>query len=199
MKTALRPRAAAKRLYHFLRLLPDRLLHARRHRSVSRRLREAPRPRSILVVCFGNICRSPYFEAVLQRALPDVQVSSAGFLRAQRPVPDASLIVSQRRGLDLSRFRSRTITRELTESADLVITMDAHQARRLIHDLHLPPQRVIVAGDLDANGGQPRAIRDPFKQPLDVFESSFDRIDRCAATLVTLLDGPAPSVGRSGR
>jgi len=186
----LHPRALAKRVYHVLRGLPDRLLHDRRHRRLARRLRASPRPQRILVVCFGNICRSPYFEAVLQRALPDVQVSSAGFLRAERPVPNESLVASQRRGLDLSRFRSRTVTRQLTDAADLVIVMDAHQARRLIHDLHLPAARVVVAGDLDPVGAQPRPIRDPFRQPLEVFESSFDRIDRCAATLVALLDGP---------
>jgi protein-tyrosine phosphatase len=189
-----RPRTLAKRLYRMIRGLPDRLLHERRHYLLARRLRESPRPRSILVVCYGNICRSPYFEAVLQRALPDVRVSSAGFLRAERPVPEYSLIASRRRGLDLSLFRSRTITSELTDAADLVITMDAYQADRLIHDLRVPPARVLVAGDLDDERADARAIRDPFKQPLEVFESTFDRIDRCAAALVALLGGP----GRSG-
>jgi protein-tyrosine phosphatase len=193
----LHPRRVAKRIYQIIRGLPDRVLHERRHRLLARRLRDSPRPRSILVVCYGNICRSPYLEAVLQRALPDVRVSSAGFLRADRPVPEYSLMASRRRGLDLSLFRSRTITRELTDLADLVITMDAYQARRLIHALRVPPARVIIAGDLDDEGADPRAIRDPFQQSLEIFESTFDRIDRCAATLVALLDGAGR--GRVGR
>lgn len=178
---------AARRSYHAIRLLVDRLLHPRRHRRALERLRALGAPRRLLVVCHGNICRSPYLEAVLRREMPGATVSSAGFLRAQRPVPENSRIVSAQRGFDLSAFRSTTITRSIAAAADLVIVMDPLQARQVIRDMAVPAERVFIAGDLDPATDQRRAIRDPWNQPIEVFEQSFDRLDRCAATLVAVL------------
>ena len=146
-----------------------------------------PLPRNILVVCYGNICRSPYLEAVLQRALPDVQISSAGFFGPGRPVPKFSLALAERRGLDLSAYRSRPITRKNIGEADLLLVMDAYQARRLESMFSVPASRIIVTGDLDPLPASTRAVEDPWQQPLEVFEASFDRLDRCARTLSAVL------------
>jgi protein-tyrosine phosphatase len=180
-------RAALKAAYHSARNLPDRVLHSRRHAAVRRRLSRMCRPRSILVVCHGNVCRSPYLHAVLQRAFSDVAVSSAGFIGRDRPVPTLSLEVSARRGIDLSRFRSRALTLANVQWADLVIVMDPGQARYIERVFLGRPEKVVVAGDLDPAASPTRAIRDPWMQSVHVFESSFDRLDRCAATLVTVL------------
>jgi protein-tyrosine phosphatase len=181
-------RQIAKRVYHAIRNLPDRLLHRRRHDAVLARLSSVNAPRRILVVCYGNVCRSPYLQAVLQRALPKVEVSSAGFVGADRAVPDASLTISAKRGLDLSRFRSRPLVPAVVTAADLIIVMDARQAEEIVARFPINRARVVIAGDLDPKFEQTRAIRDPWKQPSDVFEASFDRLDRCAAVLVSGLE-----------
>ena len=145
------------------------------------------RPRSLLVVCYGNICRSPYLEAVLQRALPDVRVQSAGFFGPGRPVPPFALELGAKRGLDLSTFRSRPLLPTVVRGADLIVVMDAYQARHLERYFGVPRKRIVVAGDLDPMPASTRAITDPWEQPKEVFVSSFNRLDRCAATLVSLL------------
>jgi protein-tyrosine phosphatase len=139
------------------------------------------------VVCHGNICRSPYLEAVLKRALPDLTVTSAGFVGPGRPVPPFSLAVSARRGLDLSEFRSRPLVPTTVRDADLVIVMDARQAHYISAHLGVAPRRIMVAGDLDPIPGTTRAIEDPWRQPIDAYVAAFDRLDRCAATLVRYL------------
>jgi protein-tyrosine phosphatase len=184
---ATRVRAALIAAYHLARNLPDRILHPRRHFAAHRRVSRMDRPRSILVVCHGNICRSPYLQAVLQRALPDIAVSSAGFIGRDRRVPVISLEVSARRGIDLSRFRSQSLTPENVSRADLMIVMEPGQARYIERVFGVRPERLVIAGDLDPERGPTRAIRDPWMQSVHVFESSFDRLDRCAATLVTVL------------
>jgi protein-tyrosine phosphatase len=148
------------------------------------------RPESILVVCKGNICRSPYLHAVLQRLLPDVVVSSGGFVGRDRRVPILSLEVSARRGIDLSGFRSQPLTPESARRADLIIVMEPNQGRYIEHVFGVEPERVLIAGDLDPATCATRAVRDPWMQSLSVFESSFDRLDRSARTLVAGL-GPA--------
>jgi protein-tyrosine phosphatase len=187
-----------KVLYHAMRNLPDRLLHPKRHAAALRHLGTMRRPRRILVLCHGNICRSPYLEAMLQRALPDISISSAGFVGADRPVPQFSLDVSARRGLDLSRFRSRPIFEDDVSNSNLIIVMDARQARQLRTLFLVEAERIVIAGDLDPRSSSNRAIQDPWKQTVGVFESSFARLDRCAETLVTLFaKSSEPSGDRS--
>ncbi len=176
-----------KRAFHAVRGLPDRLLYRRRHLAARDRLSRMKRPRSLLVVCYGNICRSPYLEAVLKRAMPDVRVESAGFVGPGRPVPPFALAVSAQRGLNLSSFRSRPLVPAVVRDADLIVVMDGNQARYVERYFGVPRKRIIVAGDLDPIPSASRAILDPWEQPMDVFVSSFNRLDRCAAMLVSLL------------
>jgi len=189
-------REVLRRVYHASRNLPDRMMHRRRHAAIRRRLSAALPPRRILVVCYGNVCRSPYLEAVLRRALPSVTLASAGFVGADRPVPAASALVSTRRGIDLSTFRSRPLTAAAVNSADLVIVMDLGQARELMVRYPITSKRIIIAGDLDPRFDASRGIRDPWNRSSDVFESCFDRLDRCAATLVSLIQPRIAGLGR---
>src|SRR5204863_125055 len=123
-------RALLARTYWRLRLYADRSLHWRRHARATNAVKSRPRPRTILVVCHGNICRSPYLAAVLRRALRDVQIVSAGFVGPGRPVPEHSLAIGQRKGLDLAAHRSQLLTPEQLKRADLVLVMDSRQAWR---------------------------------------------------------------------
>jgi protein-tyrosine-phosphatase len=114
-------------------------------------------------------------------------VLSAGFIGSDRPVPAISVALSAKRGLDLSGYRSRPLTQSALTGVDLVIVMDPDQARQI--EMLFPANRapVVVAGDLDPRFEATRAVRDPWNLPSDVFESSFNRLDRCAATLVSIL------------
>lgn len=176
-----------RRAYHAVRGLPDRLLHDQRHLAACDRLSRMDRPRSLLVVCYGNVCRSPYLEAVLKRDLPDIRVESAGFVGPGRPVPPFALTVSAERGLNLSTFRSRPLVPAIVRDADLIVVMDGNQARDVERYFRVPQRRIVVAGDLDPVPSASRAIVDPWGQPIDAFVSSFNRLDRCAAMLVCLL------------
>jgi protein-tyrosine phosphatase len=178
---------ALKALYKWVRHMPDRMLHRRRHRDACDRLLRLQTVRTILVVCHGNICRSPYLEAVLRRELPAASITSAGLVGPDRPVPKNSLVVSAERGLDLSTFRSRPVSRVSAREVDLVVVMDPDQGRHLTRIFGVSPKRIFIAGDLDPVVGATRAIQDPWRQPVKVFRASFDRLDRCAKTIVHLM------------
>jgi protein-tyrosine phosphatase len=93
----------------------------------------APDPARILVVCTANLARSPLAEVMLRHRLSaaGIVVSSAG-VRAREGLPasDGSLELARVRGLDLSEHRSRQVTTELVEAADLVLTMSERQRDR---------------------------------------------------------------------
>lgn len=175
------------RVFRVVRGLPDRLLRQRRHLAVRDRLSGMDRPRRLLVVCQGNVCRSPYLEAILKRAMPDVLVGSAGFGGPGRRVPAFALAVCAQRGLNLSTFRSRPLVPAVVRNADLIVVMDGYQGRYLERYFSVPRNRIVVAGDLDPAPSSSRAIADPWGQPVNVFVSSFNRLDRCAAVMVSVL------------
>lgn len=92
----------------------------------------------ILVVCTGNICRSPYAQFALSAALArggidDVVVSSAG----TRAVPASGVAplmapLLEAEGIDVSGFSTRQLTRELIAEADLVLTAERAHRREVV-------------------------------------------------------------------
>ena len=82
-------------------------------------------PGAVLVVCTGNVCRSPYIEHLLRAQLGDlgVSVSSAGTLAlAGEPMQDGSAELLARDGIDADGFVARQLTAVMVEQADLVLT-----------------------------------------------------------------------------
>lgn len=89
---------------------------------------------TVLVLCHGNICRSPLAAAVMRRAgLTDVV--TAGFKPStEKPKLSPKKVrdwAMQNEGLDLSQHRSQSVTREMLVAADIVIYMDGGQEGRL--------------------------------------------------------------------
>jgi protein-tyrosine phosphatase len=83
-------------------------------------------PYEVLVVCLGNLCRSPMAERLLRKRLadsPDVRVTSAGVHAVVGAPMDASAAAELARlGGDPAEFAGRQLTADLVTSADLVLT-----------------------------------------------------------------------------
>lgn len=186
-----RVRRAAGKVVRRVRRFADVKMHPGRLEAASRRLRDVQRPQSILVICYGNICRSPYLEAVLREALPDMTVSSAGFVGAGRGVPPHSATLSQQRGLDLSEHKSRLVSHDILSNSDVIIVMDTTQANALQGAFRVPREQIFIAGDLDPQQGDARTIHDPWNQSIDVFEAAFNRLDRIGKHVASLIKRPS--------
>jgi len=65
--------------------------------------------------------------------------------------------------------------------------MDPAQGRQVARMFRVKQARIVIAGDLEPSFETSRGIRDPWNQSIEAFTSTFDRLDRCAATLVSLL------------
>jgi protein-tyrosine phosphatase len=172
------------------RHLFDWTMHGHRVVATGRRLSNARRPERILVVCEANLCRSPYLERRLREMLGGVEVISAGFVGSDRPVPALVIEAGGRRGIDLSTHRSRPITQSKIHAADLVLVMDADQARRLATHYHVTRAGILIAGDVDPRWHATRGIQDPVGQRVEVIDAAFHRLDRCAVLLQNILRRP---------
>ena len=83
----------------------------------------------VLFICTGNTCRSPMAEGyfrhlVSERKCKDVSVSSAGIFAGNgEPVTLNSSKALKQIGIDISKHRSRTLTKDMLKDADLIIAM----------------------------------------------------------------------------
>ena len=91
---------------------------------------------SILVVCSGNICRSPVAEGLLRRGVQRrfgaeaPEVSSAGTIGLEgSPATRESVQAAAERGVDISTHLARRLSDAMVQRADLVVCMAAeHRA-----------------------------------------------------------------------
>ena len=104
------------------------------------------KPKKVLFVCTGNICRSPTAEGVMRAMLADagldahIEVDSAGTHSYHiGAAPDTrTQKAAKKRGYDLSPLRARKVVREDFSRFDHVLAMD-HGHMRLLRDL-CPPE-----------------------------------------------------------
>ena len=172
-----------------LKRAPERLLHPIRRRRSHRRLRALGVPASILVVCRGNICRSPfgerYLERLFQRSGLDVHVRSAGFMSGGRCPPSDAQEAAAEHGLDLSDHRSAILSAAAVRDSDVVLVMEPVHARLLIADFPEIEPRVFLLGDFDPDPViELRTVRDPIKRGLDEYRHCYRRMARCLRCLV---------------
>jgi len=81
--------------------------------------------KSILVVCTGNICRSPIGERLLRQYLPDRDITSAGIFGLEGcPADDCAQDVAWRHGISLDGHVARRLTPGLMQESDLILVME---------------------------------------------------------------------------
>ena len=149
---------------------------------------EESKTKHILLVCTGNICRSPLAAALLKRALAErgcegVEVTSAGTGAWDgAPGSEGAYLVGLERGLDLSGHRARLLTRELVDGADLILTMGRlHRAR--VEELG-GEGRVFVLGEYAGREGDEAEVSDPFGGDLDVYRATCTELEGLLQTAV---------------
>ena len=143
----------------------------------------------VLLVCMGNICRSPMAEGVLrqrvaerQLALP-VEIDSAGthgYHQGAPPDPRA-LASAQRRGVDIQTLRARRVVPEDFARFDLILAMDDDNLAAL-HEMAAEEQRGKVRLLMEF-GGDPlrRNVPDPYYGGPLGFERVLDLVEDAMA------------------
>ena len=142
--------------------------------------------RHILIVCVGNICRSPMAEALLRNALrgkEEFSVESAGLSAlVDEPASEHAVALMSERGIDISSHRARQLQPELVNKADLILVMESG------HKKAIETADVTVRGKVFRLGEtSDRDIVDPYRRSRAVFEDVLEDIDEGIADWVKRL------------
>lgn len=171
-------------------------------------LRNPPWPlqvRSLLFVCHGNICRSPFAAKLAEHRLREagglaLRCSSAGIYASPGTSPPPSAIEAAARfGVNLQSSRSILLTGPLVSSHDVVFVMEPAHLEVLKRRFPNQERRFFLLPHFADQPSHQHAYErhhliDPFGQDLDTFMTCYERIDAAIrAVIVELTSRSKPS------
>lgn len=130
---------------------------------------------NILVVCIGNICRSPMAEYFLKKEYPNLNIESAGIsgLIGHAADEKASLCM-QRFGIDMSPHVAKKLNAELIKKADLILVMSQNQQKHIEQTWSFAKGKTFRLGHW-----QSKNIADPYQHDQTVFDETCRLIQDC--------------------
>ncbi len=137
----------------------------------------------ILMVCLGNICRSPLAEGILQhkiaeRGLPwTVDSAGTGHWHVGTQPDKRSIAVAKQYGIDIGQQRARQFQVADFEQFDKILVMDTQNQRDVLRLAQKPEHHDKVTLILDhANPGLHESVPDPYHDD-DGFGHVFQLLD----------------------
>ena len=153
-----------------------------------------PETGHILVLCTGNICRSPMAEGLLKHALAgqteplkSLRVISAGVsTRDGDTVSENAVIALKKGGIDISGHRSRSVTQEMLDKAVAVFGMtEAHRSIIQLKADPAPKHLYLFREFMPAPAAH--EIVDPYGGPLKAYEAARDEMVEAIPSVIAFL------------
>ena len=152
----------------------------------------------LLVVCLGNICRSPMAEGALQARLAAsplagrVQVDSAGTggWHAGEPPDRRAIACARRHGVDISGLRARQIRPRDFHDFDWLLCADADNLREVRARAPRGAEgKAVLLLDWASGSDAGAEVPDPYCGGPEDFERVWQQVDAAAQQAVARLDG----------
>ena len=139
---------------------------------------------TILVVCTGNICRSPIAERFLRQALPNKRIDSAGTGALVGHDADSSAIkIAALNGLSLDGHKGQQFTSSLARQYDLILVMEKLHIEQIGRIASEARGKTMLFGQwMDQ-----REIPDPYRKSDEAFASVYRLIEQAGTQWVKKL------------
>lgn len=145
----------------------------------------------ILMVCLGNICRSPIADGLLRQKVNEqnlaVEVDSAGTIGLHAgSAPDSRMITTAKnRGTDISFLKARQFTAADFEQFDVIFAMDKNNKRDILSLAKTAKDKQKVHLLLSEISNQEEAnVPDPYYGTSKDFEHLYDLVDKATNTII---------------
>ncbi|HBZ2299663.1 TPA: protein tyrosine phosphatase, partial [Klebsiella pneumoniae] len=128
---------------------------------------------SILIVCTGNICRSPIGERLFQHYLDSKKIDSAGVgALVGHAADEMASTVSKNHGLSLDGHKGKQFDSDLARQYDLILVMEKHHIEKVSSISPEARGKTFLLG----HWLNKVEIPDPYKQSQEAFEFVYDLI-----------------------
>ena len=140
---------------------------------------------SILIVCVGNICRSPIGERLLKELLPHKEISSAGISALVGKSADAKAInVANEHGLSLDGHVARQLTAEMCRKSSLILVMERKHIDAVCQFAPEARGKTMLYGHWNDR----KEVVDPYRKSDEVFEFVYKLLAESAQKWVKALN-----------
>ncbi|WP_201546558.1 low molecular weight protein-tyrosine-phosphatase [Psychrobacter immobilis] len=127
---------------------------------------------NILVVCVGNICRSPMAEALLKQRYPNKNIDSAGVgALVGHPADPAALEIMNEQQIDITKHVAKQIDEILAKKADIIFTMSDGQTKWIEERWPFCRGKTFKLGHW-----KDKDIADPYKHEKSAFQTAYQDI-----------------------
>lgn len=144
-------------------------------------------PTKILMVCLGNICRSPLAQGILESKITsNTVVDSAGTAayHVGNPPDPRSIAVAKQNGIPISQFRARKFTREDFKNFNHIYVMDQSNYKDVIGLAETREEQEKVSLLLPDE----KEVPDPYYGDSEGFESCYSLLDDACTQIVKKLN-----------
>ncbi|OHU90691.1 MULTISPECIES: low molecular weight protein-tyrosine-phosphatase [Pseudoalteromonas] len=131
---------------------------------------------SVLMVCAGNICRSPTAEYLLKSKLAgkNIKVSSAGLTALEGKSADAiAQELAKEQGIDMSEHQGRQLGATLVSQNSLILVMEHRHLEDLCNRYPQARGKTFLLGKWIGD----KEIPDPYRQSREAFEHVYELIE----------------------
>ncbi len=146
-------------------------------------LRALKKVRTILFLCKGNICRSPFAHYYFKTICPsNINITSCGYYPIERRTcPLEAIETAKRFGIDLTTHRSNVVNENIIQRADIIFTFDGENLRTILSQFPSAKSKIYRISSLDIN--TPLSIKDPYGQGVNFYFETYKKIKQ-------ILDSP---------
>lgn len=122
-----------------------------------------------MIVCIGNICRSPIAEVLLKHYQPQLNVFSSGLgALVGKPADPKSIDLMSAKEIDLTKHCAQQINSVLVSASDLILTMEQKHVDAIQAKFPEARGKVHLIGKWSDN----QEIPDPYKKDKEAFASA---------------------------